>query len=231
MGGLKRRNKDNFDMSKVMSKRIKQEEKKQKEEQRQAEDKAKEEAEKAIKEPSVELGKTNKLVFFRQYNTYQALLEIHSTGNIANKYVYAKVILYIMRWFKDRLRKGGIEDYPAISFLKDDYPMPEDYTQFDLNKVSNINGFDFIDFETAFLRDKKAWVVYLSEPDNGQERSDIQGRTFTTEISVYKQKSSVVLGIREACREPENNTEDATGYRPGFVRDMFYDDSLYCGIH
>ena len=35
-----------------------------------------EKADESINEPSVALAKTTKLVFFRQYNTYQALLEI-----------------------------------------------------------------------------------------------------------------------------------------------------------
>lgn len=189
-------------------------------------DQADEKVEETFEKPSVALAKTTQLGFFRQYNTYQALLEVHPIGEINAEIVYAKVILYIMRWFRNRLGEDIREKAPDVSFLWDQYPEPERYDQFNLDEISNINGFDFIDFETLFLKDKHAWIVYLSEPDNGNERRDIQGRTFTTEICVYQQKRSVVLGIKESCREPEKNTEDAFGYRPGFVRDIFYDKDL-----
>ena len=195
-------------------------------EQQRAEEQSVEEPEESAKGPAVELGKTNRLVFFRQYNTYQALLEVHPSGALAADDVYRKVILYIMRWFRNRLGEEAYKEIPDIAFLWDLYPDPEKYELFDPEGVSNINGFDFIDFESVFLNDKNAWVVRLTEPDNGKEQKDIHGRTFTTGISVYKQESSVVLGIRESCREPEANTEDAIGYRPGFVRDMFYDPDL-----
>ena len=106
------------------------------------------------------------------------------------------------------------------------YPKPEEYAAFNLDEASNINGFDFIDFETAFLRNKTAWVVSITEPDNGTEGRYIQGRSFTTEISVYREEKSVVLGIKESCREPKDNTVDAVNFRPGFVRDIFYDKDL-----
>ncbi len=178
-------------------------------------------------EPAVDLAKTTQLVFFRQYNTYQALLEVHPVGDFSVESVYAKVILYIMRWFRNRLGgRDACADYPETHFLWEQYPEPEEYEKFDLAEVSNISGFDFIEFETAFLKEKKAWVVRLVEPDNGKERTDMKARTFTTEISVYRTEKSAVLGIRESCREPEKNTVDAIGLRPGFVRDLFYDKDL-----
>lgn len=219
-----RYNRSGVDLDKIAKNMKKQEAKKRKKDQ--ASEKQKEQ-ESNNKEVVVDLAKTTKLVFFRQYNTYQALLEVYPRRGLHSEDVYAKVILYIMRWFRNRLGEDVFEIYPDISFLRDEYPEPSDYKDFNIDEVSNINGFDFINFETAFLINKKAWVVHLSEPDNGQERKDIQGRTFTTEISVYKRKESVVLGIRESCREPESNTEDAFGYRPGFVRDIFYDENLF----
>ncbi|MCR5591587.1 MAG: hypothetical protein K6F73_08635 [Lachnospiraceae bacterium] len=180
----------------------------------------------AAEEPAVGLAKTTKLVFFRQYNTYQALLEVHSQGEMTAHAVYAKVILYVMRWFCNRLGEEVCKTNPDLAFLREDYPQPEDYEKFDPCAIADINGFDFIDFRTASVKNKKGWAVCLIEPDNGQERRDIHGRTFTTEISVYEQEKSVVLAIKESCREPEKNTEDAFGYRPGFVRDIFYDKDL-----
>ena len=194
--------------------------------QKSLEEAAEEKAEEAVKEPAVALAKTTRLVFFRQYNTYQALLEIHPKRDMKADAIYAKTILYIMRWFRNRLGEEAFLNNPEIAFLKEQYPEPEDYENFRPEEVSNIHGFNFVDFETAFMKKKQVWLVSLIEPDNGQERKDIQGRTFTTEISVYKKERSVVLGIKESCREPEKNTEDAFGYRPGFVRDIFYDEEL-----
>ena len=218
--------KERAQFSKYMQKQEKINKKKQELLQQEPEP-AEETVDLSEKEPSVALAKTTKLVFFRQYNTYQALLEVYPAEDLKAEAIYAKVILYIMRWFRNRLGDDIYEDNPSVAFLRDQYPDPERYEQFKLDEVSNINGFDFIEFETAFINDKQAWVVCLSEPDNGHERNDIQGRTFTTEISVYKQAGSVVLGIKESCREPEKNTEDAFGYRPGFVRDIFYDKDLF----
>lgn len=57
----------------------------------------------------------------------------------------------------------------------------------------------------------------------------MQGRTFKTEISVYLERESVVVGIRESCRELETNTEDASGFRPAFVRELFKDPQFIIG--
>ena len=181
------------------------------------------------KEPSVPLGKTTRLVFFKQYNTYQALLAVYPREGFSVSDAFSKVVLYIMRWFKNRLGDDAFDQYPDIMYLKEDYPSPDDYAGFDIEKVANINGLDFIDFETAYIPDKNAWVVSLIEPDNGQEGKNLHGRTFTTEIAVYQQDNCVVLGIREGCREPKTNEEDAFGFRPGFVRDIFFDDDLIVG--
>ncbi len=201
---------------------------KQEERSREEEEEAKKRAE-VSPEPGVPLGLTTKLVFFKQYNTYQALLAVYPKGELSVDGAFSKVVLYIMRWFRNRLGEEAFEIYPDISFLREDYPQPEDYAGFDISQVSNINGLDFISFETAYLPDRKAWIVSLIEPDNGTENKGIQSRTFTTEISVYRQEDAVVLGIREGCREPRTNTEDAKGFRPGFVRDIFFDDELAMG--
>lgn len=172
-----------------------------------------------------DLAKTTKLVFFRKYDTYQALLEVTPRG-LSVKDCFSKVVLYVMRWFRNRLGDDLFEKYPDIAYLKTDYPIPEEYEKFKIENIHNIEGLNFLDLETTYLSKKTAWIFRLDEPDNGQERADIQGRTFKTEISVYKGDDAVVLGIRESCRELKNNKEDAFGYRPGFVRDIFYDEQL-----
>ena len=176
-----------------------------------------------------DLAKTTKLVFFRKYDTYQALLEVMPKRDLPVKDCYSKVILYIMRWFRNRLGDEVFEKYPDIAYLRSDYPKPEEYESFSIENVHNIEGLNFLDFETMYLARKKAWFFHLAEPDNGQEKKDIQGRTFGTDICVYRGRNSVVLGIKESCREPEQNSEDASGYRPGFVRDIFYDKQLIIG--
>ncbi len=174
----------------------------------------------------VSLAKTTKLAFFKQYFTYQAFLEIHPAGDISADLCFVKTILYIMRWFRNRLGDEVFEKYPDTVFLKDSFPEPENYKDFNLEESKNIYGFSFIDFEAVYTNKKSVWLVRLTEPDNGNERKDIYGRNFTTEIFVYLLPESVALGIRESCREPDTNLEDASGYRPGFVRDMFFDKDL-----
>lgn len=176
-----------------------------------------------------DLAKTTKLVFFRKYDTYQALLEVIPKEGLSVKDCFSKVVLYIMRWFRNRLGDEVFEKYPDIAYLRSDYPLPEEYATFRIEDIHNIEGLNFLDLDTIYLPKKKAWIFRLDEPDNGQERADIQGRTFKTEISVYQLEGSVTLGIRESCREPDKNKEDAFGYRPGFVRDIFYDEQLLVG--
>ena len=69
----------------------------------------------------------------------------------------------------------------------------------------------------------------MNEPDNGKDEKRVEGRSFTTEIMVYQCDHSVALGIRLSCREPKNNEEDAAVFRPGFVRDLFYDGDFIIG--
>lgn len=170
--------------------------------------------------------KTTKLVFLRQYNTYQALLEIHPQNELGVNACFSKAILYIMQWFRKRLGEEIFEEYPSINFLRDNYPIPERYSEFQIEKTENIEGLNFLDLKTFYMSSQKGWLFLLSELDNGQERKDIQGRSFKTEISLYQQDNSVVLGIRETCKEPKDNNEDAFGYRPGFVRDMMLDPNF-----
>ncbi len=171
--------------------------------------------------------KSNSLLFFRQYNTYQALFEIFPSGELTAEACFSKVILYVMSWFKHRLGEENITNLPEIFFLGEDYPEPEGYADFDITKVEDINTLSFSDVSTAYVEATKCWVMRLVEPDNGKEELDLKGRTFTTEILVSITETSAVLGIREFCREPQENHADAAGFRPGFVRDIFHDEDLF----
>lgn len=168
--------------------------------------------------------KATSLLFYRQYNTYQSLLEIKSkNGNE----IWGKVILYIMRWFKKRLDRDNVKNLEELQFLDVDYPEPEEYEGFDVSKVSDINTLSFVDVITAYVESRSGWLFRIIELDNNNDNMNVQGRSFTTQICVYRKEKSVVLGICISCREPWNNTEDPAVYRPGFVRDMFFDDDLY----
>lgn len=82
-------------------------------------------------------GKATNLVFFRQYNTYQALLEIYPRESIDVSGCFSKTILYIMKWFRKRLGENAYEEYPEVLFLKNDYPEPEAYPDF---KIAQVEG-------------------------------------------------------------------------------------------
>ncbi|MCR5214411.1 MAG: hypothetical protein K6E10_08325 [Eubacterium sp.] len=170
--------------------------------------------------------KSTKLAFFKKYYTYQAFLELYSSQNLCIEEVYYKTILYIMGWFKSRFEDGFLENSENLRYLVDDYPIPEKYKDFNFDRADNINGFSFIDFETAFIDEKKTWLVRLVEPDNHKERDDVKGRVFTTEIFVSRLDDSVALGIRESCKEPDTNIDDAQGFRPSFVRSLFCDKDI-----
>ncbi len=224
-----RRQKEQKEMSKFMKRQDALEKKKKAIQEKQAETEEnpeKDSVEKAVKPESAQV---TKLVFFKKYDTYQALLEVFPSESLSAKECFSKVILYIMTWFKKRLGEDVYEKYPDIVFLKKDYPMPDQYATFQPEKLKNIDGLNFLDLEVAYNKGMDAWLFSLEEPDNGKENKKLQGRTFKTEISVYQRKESVVVGIRESCREPEANEEDAFGFRPGFVRDLFIDSDLTIG--
>ena len=182
-------------------------------------------------EPSKKLEPANvtQLVFFKKYDTYQALLEVFPSENLSAEECFSKVILYIMTWFKKRLGEDVYEKYPDIAFLKSEYPMPDDYPSFSVEKTERIEGLNFIDLEVSYHPSSKSWLFSLEEPDNGREKKNIQGRIFKTEVSVYQKESSVIIGVRGSCREPQTNEEDAFGFRPGFIRDFFLDPDLKIG--
>ena len=114
----------------------------------------------ATQTEAVVLAKASKLAFFKQYYTYQAFLEIHPTRSISLEDCYKKTILYIMRWFRNRLGEEVFEKYTETVFLRDDYPEPENYKDFSLEDSKNINGFNFyeIDFCLNNFIDKKTKI-------------------------------------------------------------------------
>ena len=170
--------------------------------------------------------KVTNLLFYRQYNTYQALFDAYPEGEMSVDECFSKIILYIMKWFKDRIGEESLSSVPEVSFLNTDYPDPDKYKSFDITGVSDINALSVIDVKTAYMEKKNAWVFQLVEPDNGNEKRDIHGRVFTTNICVYKKDRYVVFGAKTSCKEPVTNTQDADVYRPGFIRTISKDPDI-----
>ena len=170
--------------------------------------------------------KFTNLLLYRQYNTYQVLLEAYPRKGLDVDKCFSKVILYIVNWFKNRLGEEAIESIDEIRFLKTYYPSVDSYTDFDIAKVPDINKLSVIDVKTAYSDKDKSWVFELVEPDNGNEQKDIHGRTFITQILVYKKEYTVVFGVRTTCKEPSHNTEDADVYRPGFIKAIYGDPDI-----
>ena len=185
-----------------------------------------EEVEHPEKKHSIFNPKVTNLLFYRQYNTYQALLEAYPQNGMSVSDCFSKIILYIMKWFKDRIGEEGLTSVPEVSFLNTDYPDPEQFGSFDINNTKDINALSVIDVKTAYMDKKDAWMFQLVEPDNGNENRDIHGRVFTTNICVYKKAETVVFGVRTSCKEPVTNTVDADVYRPAFIRTIFRDTDI-----
>lgn len=173
-----------------------------------------------------ENSKVTNLLLYRQYNTYQVLLEAYPKNGLTVEGCCSKIILYIMNWFQRRLGEDAIESLPEIQFLKSDYPSVESYKDFDISKVPDINKLSAIDVKTAYTEEDKSWIFELTEPDNGNEQKDIKGRTFITQILVYMKETSVVFGVKTTCKEPAYNTDDADVYRPGFIKAINSDPDI-----
>ena len=172
-----------------------------------------------------------KLLFFKQYNTYQGLFEISvnkendAAANYESGDIFRKTVLHLANWLRERVG-DSLDAYAELAFLRTDYPVPEDYKSFDVTNTKNINGLGFIELEIAYLEDKKAWLCCFPEPAGNLEGKEVKGRTFKTEILVYDLGDSAVLGVRQSCREPDENVEDAKVIRPGLVRRFFVDPEL-----
>ena len=138
--------KEHKDFSKFMKKQAAKERKEAALKEQEAEKQRKAAAEEEKK--TVTPAKVTKLIQLRKYDTYQALLEVFPKEGMSVPDCFSIVILYVMKWFDDRLGDDIFEEYPEISFLRTDYPNPEQYADFDIEKVKDIEGLNFDDLET-----------------------------------------------------------------------------------
>ena len=206
-----------------------------KEIQKKEELKAKEQIKSATKknkaaDEAFYIKKGNPLKLYRQYNTYQALLDVYPQGDLTVEQTFCKVILYVMKWYRERIMQSEGELRPEIKEaaeeLKKLFPEPEEHKSFNTKEAVSVNPYSFSDVKAVYDAEKKLFKLRLNEPDNGAEKTGVIGRSFTTEVCVYPGEKAVVIGTRVSCREPEENTEDAAAFRPAFIRAMFIDDEL-----
>lgn len=179
--------------------------------------------------PKLVAASTTNLMFYRQYYTYQGCFSVWGKNALDNEAVFKKVILYIVKWFKNRVGEEQLQTIEEIKFLRDDYPEPEGYKDFDLCKIDNIDIGTSIDVRSLYWQKENSWSFRLEEPDNNNENTTLRGRVFITDVSVKMLQDEVMLSVRVTCKEPHNNTVDAAVYRPSFVRNIFLDDDLTLG--
>ena len=125
-----------------------------------------------MSEEKVYKPKMSQLIFYRQYNTYQALLDVIPRSDMSMDDCFSKVVLHIMAWFKERIGDEAINTYSELQFLNTEYPDLQEYKDFDVSKTTDINYLSCLDVKTAYIEDKKAWVFRLNEADNGKEEKD-----------------------------------------------------------
>lgn len=169
------------------------------------------------------------LMFYKQYDTYQGLMSVWSENNIAVDKVFGKVILHIISWLRRRIGDELLDTAEEVSCLKNEYPEPETYQKFSIKDVENIEIGAALNIKTLYWEEENAWCFRLEEPDNNNEQKNVVGRVFITNVLVKKCEKDVALIVKTTCKEPMNNLEDATIYRPGFVKEIFEDQELQIG--
>ena len=65
--------------------------------------------------------KGNPLKLFRQYNTYQSLLDIYPQKGLTVEQVHSKVILYVMKWYCERVELSAGGHPEIIAFVDEEY--------------------------------------------------------------------------------------------------------------
>lgn len=176
---------------------------------------------KSVTDKAKTSSKATQLLLYRTYKTYQVLLEAYPQNELTVDQCFSKIILYVMKWFRERIGEDNVDKLPQLGFLKRDYPEVEQYEEFDIKAVDDIDYLDAADVRTAYSEDSDSWHFTLTEPDNGNDKMDISGRSFTTNVCVYRKSGTVVLGVQISCKDPSNGSEDANVYRPAFIRSIF----------
>lgn len=170
--------------------------------------------------------KPTTLQFYRQYATYQSVLEFHPQNDMTVEEAYQKSILYIIDWFKDRVGKDQLDSIPEVSYINTQYPSIQDYKSFHIENAENISISTVLDVKSLYWQSHKNWSFRLIEPDNRTDQNEGLGRVFETNVAITQLETSVAMAVQLICKEPSGNTKDATIYRPAFVRQIMMDPDL-----
>ncbi len=186
--------------------------------------------------------KPTSLVLTRQYETYQAALEVHPRNGLSVDACFQKVVLYLIQWLKKRIAIGAQVDMKeinddlngALMSIVEQYGLPEieQLTKYPEPDQMGAGQFSFadmsisgpLDLQVLSENDTHGWVMKLTEPDNGAVDGAVSGRLFITDTAVYRLERTVSLSVRISCKTPE--AEDPSAIRPAFIRSMIMDPQL-----
>ena len=186
-------------------------------------------------QPDVNPGPTA-LKLYRQYETYQAALEVYPEGGLRVEACFGKVVLHLIKWLKWRvagseegqkeklLKLADLYDQEGFRFLAM-CPDPEEMG----TEPPSFKDLSFtvpMELQVLSVPEEKGWVMRLAEPDNGAEGKQPGNRMFVTETAVYQKEKTVSLSVRTICREPSDAAEDAAVFRPAFIKSMILDQQL-----
>ena len=176
------------------------------------------------------------LKLYRQYETYQAALEVYPEGGLRVEACFGKVVLHLIKWLKRRVAGSEEGQKEALLKLADLYdqegfrflamcPDPEEMG----TEPPSFEDLSFtvpMELQVLSVPEEKGWVMRLAEPDNGAEGKQPGNRIFVTETAVYQKEKTVSLSVRTICREPSDAAEDAAVFRPAFIKSMILDKQL-----
>lgn len=106
-------------------------------------------------------------------------------------------------------------------------PKPEDYSSFDISKLTSVHlNYGFV-IDIIALPDKGIWSLQITEPDLGSDpgnpnqwRKPVAGRILETDVSFVINGKELECGVKTIISDPEN-TKMADVYRPAFVKKLY----------
>lgn len=168
---------------------------------------------------------TTKVQALKSYPTYQFYAKADSKAVGIND-VFKICILEAMHWIRARLENG--HELPQEM----NTPEPEHYADFSDDMLTSFSYNSGFQIDVIYIDTPGVWSFRITEPDMGanlgtdRERPAVNGRTFTTEISLRKNESDVEIGIKTICSEPADNKVDCEVFRPRVVRALADNENL-----
>ncbi len=168
---------------------------------------------------------TTKIKPLKSYPTFQFHAYTDSE-NLPADDVFKICILEIFRWL--RLRLNNFSEIPAII----DVPEPENYRDFDECSLCSFSLSLGFNVSAVYIEKLGIWSFNITESDMGAnigtdtERLPVQGRIFSTDVALRKQKDFVEFGVRTTCSEPYDVTADCEVFRPTFVKVLSQNEDI-----